>query len=194
MMGRRSYVAFLSVALVVAMMTPAAAQSWNLYNGYTSLPTIPFVNGPMSPSNAATIDLTVGATSSPTPFVMDTGSTGIVVSSNYFNTTGAKLIGQGSQTYTSSGVVDTGYFYLTNVVIYQNGTTPLATARVTVLDVTNQSCLQGNYPSCHPNPNPTDIAYMGIGFDRGASSTQPPAPYNNTNPFINIVSLPQASR
>lgn len=30
---------------------------------------------------------------------------------------------------------------------------------------------------------------MGVGFDRGASSTQPPAPYNNTNPFTNIVSL-----
>src|SRR5215472_9916457 len=109
MIGRRSYVAILSVALVVAMMTSAAAQSWNLYNGYTSLPTISFVNGPMSPTNPATVNLAVGGASSPTSFLMDTGSTGIVVSSDHF-TPGPNTVyvGQGSQTYTSSGIVENG--------------------------------------------------------------------------------------
>jgi hypothetical protein len=60
--------------------------------------------------------------------------------------------------------------------------------RVTVLDVTSETCLQG-YSNCTENLHPTGVAYMGVGFDRGSSSTQPPAPYNNTNPFINIVSL-----
>ena len=188
MIGRRSYVAILSAALAVATMTPALAQSWNLYNGYTSLPTISFVNGPMSPTNPAKVDLTVGGASSPTAFTMDTGSTGIVVSPDHF-TPGPNdvYVGQGSQTYTSSGIVDSGNFYLTKVVIY-NGSTPIATATVTVLEVTNQTCVAGSL-GCSPNSNPTNIAYMGVGFDRGASSTQPPAPYNNTNPFINITSL-----
>jgi hypothetical protein len=146
------------------------------------------MNSPGS-TTAATVDLTVGAASSPTPFVMDTGSTGIVVSSDHFSPgPNDKYVGQGSQTYTSSGIVDNGNFYLTNVVIYQNSSTPLATARVTVLDVTNQTCLP-NYPSCTSNSNPTGVAYMGVGFDRGTSSIQPPAAYGNTNPFINIVSL-----
>src|SRR5580692_3482401 len=120
---------------------------------------------------------------------MDTGSTGIVVSSNFF-TPGPNdvYVAQATQTYTSSGKVEHGSFYLTNVVIYENSTTPLATARVTVLDVTSETCLSG-YSTCVANPHPTNVAYMGIGFDRGSSSTQPPAPYNNTNPFINIVSL-----
>jgi autotransporter-associated beta strand protein len=189
MIRRRSHGAVLGLGLVVAMMTSAQAQSWNLYDGDTSLPTIPFANGAMSPTNAATVSLAVGSALSPTPFVMDTGSTGIVVTPDRF-TPGPNdvYVGQGSQTYTSSGIVENGSFYLTNVVIYQNSSTPLATARVTVLEVTSVTCLP-NYPNCQPNPNPTGVAYMGVGFDRGASSTQPPAPYNNTNPFINIVSL-----
>ena len=189
MIRRRSHGAVLGIGLLAAMTVAAQSQSWNLYNGDTSLPTIPFVGGAMSPTKAASVDLALGSASSPTPFVMDTGSTGIVVSSNFF-TPGPNdvYVGQGTQTYTSSGKVEHGSLYLTNVVIYENSSTPLATARVTVLDVTSETCLSG-YSTCVANPHPTNVAYMGIGFDRGSSSTQPPAPYNNTNPFINIVSL-----
>src|ERR1700761_8309515 len=69
----------LGAGLAVAMMASAQAQSWSLYDGYTSLPTIPFVNGPMSPTKTAKVDLEVGGAKKPIPFVMDTGSTGIVV-------------------------------------------------------------------------------------------------------------------
>jgi autotransporter-associated beta strand protein len=178
----------LGAGLAVAMMASAQAQSWSLYDGYTSLPTIPFVNGPMSPTKTAKVDLEVGGAKKPIPFVMDTGSTGIVVSKKYFKREpGDVYIGKGKQVYTSSGRVEHGKFYLTNVVIYQNSTTPLATARVTVMDVTKVTCLR-HHPKCRPNSNP-DVAYMGVGFDRGKASTQPPAPNNNTNPFVNIVSL-----
>ena len=71
MIRRRSYAVILAIGLVVATMTSAQAQSWNLYGGYTSLPTIPFVSGQMNSNgstNAATVDLTVGAASSATPF------------------------------------------------------------------------------------------------------------------------------
>jgi autotransporter-associated beta strand protein len=189
MIRRKSHGAVLGVGLLVAMTASARAQSWNLYNGDTSIPTISFTNGPMSPTKAAKVDLELGNASKPTPFVMDTGSTGIVVTPDHF-TPGPNdvYVGQGSQTYTSSGKVENGSFYLTNVVIYQNSTTPIATAQVTILEVTSITCLQG-HPKCKKNLHPTGVAYMGVGFDRGASSTQPPAPYNNTNPFINIVSL-----
>ena len=144
MIRRRSHGAVLGVGLLAAMTVAAQSQSWNLYNGDTSLPTISFVGGAMSPTKAASVDLALGSASSPTPFVMDTGSTGIVVSSNFF-TPGPNdvYVGQGTQTYTSSGKVEHGSFYLTNVVIYENSTTPLATARVTVLDVTSETCLSG---------------------------------------------------
>ena len=189
MIGQKSRVTFLSAGLVVAMMASAEAQSWSLYDGYTSLPTIPFVGGAMSSTHAAKVDLAVGGASRPTPFVMDTGSTGIVVSPDYFKRGPDDVyVGKGKQVYTSSGKVLHGKFYLTDVVIYENHGTPLATARVTVMEVTRETCLE-HHPKCKKNLHPTGVAYMGVGFDRGASSTQPPAPYNNTNPFTNIVSL-----
>ena len=186
MIRRRSCAAVLSAGLIVATMTPAKAQSWNLYNGDTTSLTIPFVGGSMSSTNGATVNLSVGG-GQLAAYTVDTGSTGIVVSSQYF-TPGPNdvYVGQGNQTYTSSGKVENGSFYLTSVGIY-NGSTLDATARVTVLEVTSESCETG-HPNCGAQQIP-NIAYMGVGFDRGVSSVQPPAPYNNTNPFINIVSL-----
>jgi len=99
MIRRRSHSAVLGIGLVVAMTASAQAQSWNLYNGDTSLATIPFASGAMSPTNAATVDLEVGGASKPTPFVMDTGSTGIVVTPDNFKPGRNDVyVGQGSQT------------------------------------------------------------------------------------------------
>ena len=70
MIRRRSHGAVLGIGLLAAMTVAAQSQSWNLYNGDTSLPTIPFVGGAMSPTKAASVDLALGSASSPTPFVM----------------------------------------------------------------------------------------------------------------------------
>jgi autotransporter-associated beta strand protein len=182
-------VTVLSVGLFAATIASAHAQSWSLYDDYTSLSTIPFVKGPISSGKPAKVDLEVGDAKTPIPFVMDTGSTGIVVSKRYFKPgPNDKYVGNGKQVYSSSGKVEHGKYYVTDVVIYQNKTTPLATAQVTILDVTHTTCLP-HHPKCKSSWDPK-VAYMGIGFDAtGKSATQPKAPYNNTNPFINIVSL-----
>ena len=98
MIRRKSHGAVLGVGLLVAMTASARAQSWNLYNGDTSIPTISFTNGPMSPTKAAKVDLELGNASKPTPFVMDTGSTGIVVTPDHF-TPGPNdvYVGQGAE-------------------------------------------------------------------------------------------------
>jgi len=189
--------------LVIAVSAPASAQSWNLYGGYTSLPKISFADGAMSTTNGASVYLTMTG-KSPTKFVVDTGSTGIIVTPDNF-TPGPndRAVGTGSQFYSSSGLLSTGTFYETNVVINNTATVAspgvpsvagaaLATAKVTVLLVTNQTCTIAGR-SCTPSTNPTGVAYMGVGFDRGASSINPPAAYNNTNPFINITSLQSGS-
>ncbi|NDH60295.1 MAG: hypothetical protein EBY18_01310 [Alphaproteobacteria bacterium] len=184
------------LASALAAGAPARAQSWNLYGGYTSLPTIAFADGPMGTSTGASVYLSMTG-SNPTKFVMDTGSTGIIVSPDNFKPGPNDLaVGTGSQFYSSSGLLSTGTFYETNVVINQTpapGGTPtaLATSKVTVLLVTNQTCTIPDR-ACTPTPpggTPSGIAYMGVGFDRGASSINPPAANNNTNPFINIVSI-----
>ena len=189
--------------LAIAVSAPAFAQSWNLYGGYTSLPTISFADGAMSTTNGASIYLTMTG-GNPTKFVMDTGSTGIIVTPDNF-TPGPndRAVGTGSQFYSSSGLLSTGTFYETNVVINNTATVSspgvasvagaaLATAKVTVLLVTNQTCTIAGR-TCTPSSNPTGVAYMGVGFDRGSSSINAPAAYNNTNPFINITSLQSGS-
>ncbi len=66
------------ISLAVLLANGAAhAQSVNLYNGSTTVPTIPFITT-MS-GGGATLSLTVG-NSAPGTFVLDTGSNGILVS------------------------------------------------------------------------------------------------------------------
>lgn len=188
--------AFAGLLAPLAATGPARAQSWNLYDSNVSLPTISFAGGAMSPTNAATVYLTMSGGTGSTltrAFTMDTGSTGIIATADNF-TPGPNdvLIGPGTQYYSSSGRQENGYFYETNVVINKDASTPLATAKVTVLLVTNITC-KFTDKGCVANPNPSGVAYMGVGFNRGDSAIAPPAPYNNTNPFTNIVSLAQAA-
>ena len=194
MIGQKSRVTFLSAGLVVAMMASAEAQSWSLYDGYTSLPTIPFVGGAMSSIHAAKVDLAVGGASRLTPFVMDTGSTGIVVSPDYFKRGPDDVyVGKGKQVYTSSGKVLHGKFYLTDVVIYENRGTPLATARVTVMEVTRETCLE-HHPKCKKNLHPTGVATWE--WASIAEQVQPNRRRPTTTPIRSPISFPspRASR
>jgi len=174
----------------------AQAQSVNLYGGSVSVPTISFANGPMNVNNGATISLGVGSTPV-MAYVMDTGSNGILISQDKFNPTGATYVGMGTETLTSDGITYTGKLYTTNVGINNvpAGGGPLtlaATATVTVLDVTSTTTCAKVAPfNCTTNTNPTDIAYMGVGFNRNVSTVTPDVSSQviNTNPFINIVSI-----
>lgn len=166
---------------------PAYAQAtWNT-GTYTTAPVfIPFVGGTMSSSNPGTVDLKVGTGNTTTSaFTMDTGSTGIVATSDNFKPGPTDVaVGSGSITYTSSGKIENGTFYQTTVAIESTagGTHTVATAQVTALLVTSITC-QTNPRDCTPNPNPTGVAFMGIGFDRGTAAAA------NANPFLSLTSI-----
>jgi outer membrane autotransporter protein len=177
---------------------PALAQSWNLYNGTTSF-YVPFwgfpdPNGPpqlvsMSPSQPGQVWLSLN-NGWPTLFTMDTGSSGIIASAkNNFNQTvfpvSGPSLGPGSQYYDSSGVQLNGQYYLTNVSIRSSFATEVTTATVVALLVDNQTC-QFTTKGCVNHSNPTGIAYMGVGFDRGVSAITPTGTNTNVNPFINV--------
>ena len=131
-----------------------------------------------------------------TLFTMDTGSSGIIASAQnnkqqtVLPVSGPSL-GRGSQYYDSSGIQLNGQFYLTNVSIRSSELTEATTATVVALLVENQTC-QFTTKGCSPNSNPTGIAYMGVGFDRGVSAITPSGSNTNVNPFIN-VSMPSSS-
>jgi uncharacterized protein with beta-barrel porin domain len=182
---------------------PALAQSWNLYNGTTSF-LIPFwkqtgentyAQTTMSAGQPGQVWLSLNGGQS-TLFTMDTGSSGIIASAQnnkqqtVFPVSGPSL-GRGSQYYDSSGIQLNGQFYLTNVSIRSSELTEATTATVVALLVENQTC-QFTTKGCSPNSNPTGIAYMGVGFDRGVSAITPSGSNTNVNPFIN-VNMPSSS-
>jgi len=188
----------LAAGMSVLFAGPAGAQSWNYYQGTSSF-FVPFAGGAMNASlygyGTVSLTLSYGAVLTNTSnFAMDTGSTGILASPDRFIPGPADtLLGPGSITYTSSGNINQGLVYMTDVVINgQDGQT--ATARVPILRVTSIGCEPAKQAAgqCTPNPNPTNLSFMGVGFDRGAANAAAGAAVQlapSGNPFLNLTAI-----
>ena len=171
----------------VAAATPCEAEdgSPQAYRGLTAI-AIPYANGPIQMDHVPKIWLRLSG-SEPRRFGMDTGSTGIVVSSEHY-IPGPNDIddGPGQLTYSSSGRVLHGTHWTTDIEIMQGRERPAATARVQVLRVERITCLP-NARDCEPRERPRGVSYMGIGF--GRSAAQGTAPTAQRNPFIALTAL-----
>jgi uncharacterized protein with beta-barrel porin domain len=174
-----------AVLALSAAALPASAQSWNYYNGYTNSAFVPFVdNKAMSLNQAGLISLSLpmNSGSTTTNFTMDTGSTGIAASADYFKPpAGSQPIMPGQIVYTSSNKIEAGYWYMTSFSINGADGKPVATAQVPVLQVLTVC------PTSNPNCGvaATGVAFMGVGFGRGNGSSV----LGNTNPFLGLTSL-----
>jgi hypothetical protein len=184
-MQLRCIVVAAALALLDGAVACAQEAPWTQYRGLSALE-IPYANGPVSTTRVPEVWLKLHG-SAPRRFSMDTGSTGIVVAAAHY-TPGLGDIddGPGRLVYNSSGRVLSGERYTTDVVIQRDGDTPLATARVQVLRVTQITCLE-RARDCRPERDPGGVAFMGVGFDReSAQGTEASAP---KNPFTSLVSL-----
>jgi hypothetical protein len=182
---RRRLATALLASLAVAL--PAAAQSLppHAYEGLDAV-AIPYANGPVRLEHVPEIWLKLPG-SEPRRFGMDTGSTGIVVSSeHYVPAPGDIEGGPGRIVYNSSGRVLHGTHWTTSVEIMHDRERPAASARVQVLRVDRITCLQ-HARDCEPRERPGGVAYMGVGFDRDAA--QGSAPTAQRNPFVALTSL-----
>jgi hypothetical protein len=147
------------------------------------------VDGPITNASVPTIYAKVGNYSDGIAFGMDTGSTGTVISPEYFapgvNDT---LQGLGSVTYSSSGIIWSGEVWRTNVSLMSSASEVVAIASVDVLVVHEQTCVV-NPRFCTPKSAPTGIHFMGIGFNSGTGFTQPPSVVAAAanNPFTNLI-------
>ena len=170
--------------------------NWNLY-GNTESALIPFTNTtPLTPGSTPTLSLQVGGGSAMS-FGMDTGSTGIAISSSLY-TPGAndRLIGSGATQYSSSGLQYNGNVYQTTVNINGAAGSVVATSVVDVLVVTGATCYkyQATYCPGGINTTPvgvniTDIHYAGIGFAAGNGFMGSAIAASAANPFTNIVTI-----
>jgi hypothetical protein len=181
----RCIVVTAALALLDAGMAHAQDAPWAQYRGLTALE-IPYANGPIDATRVPEIWLGLHG-SAPRRFGMDTGSTGIVVSADHYAPgLGDVDDGPGRMVYNSSGRILEGERYTTDVVVQRDGDTPLATARVQVLRVTQIACLE-RARNCRPERDPSGVAFMGVGFDReSAQGTEAGTP---KNPFTSLVSL-----
>lgn len=138
-------------------------------------------------NDSPTVNISFNGSEHHVPFIMDTGSVGIIASEDIFQPApGAQNLGPGRQIYSSSGIVEEGTWWSATQNIYDSNGTLLATSNVPVLQVTKISC-QPHARGCQANDHPTGISVMGIGFAR-ESNEQPlgTPPYNA---FLNLQTV-----
>ena len=116
--------------------------------------------------------------------VMDTGSTGVVVSASAIP--GFEQLpksGPATLTYTSSGRIMRGVWVTVPVTITGANGASFTTRPVPVLAVTSIDCTE-TARSCAPRNDPRHVAMIGVGFGRRSRSQSEGTADNN--PFLNI--------
>ncbi|HXU58279.1 MAG TPA: autotransporter outer membrane beta-barrel domain-containing protein, partial [Verrucomicrobiae bacterium] len=164
------------------------AQTTNLVEGGDTV-FVPYVNGTNGPEAGLqpTVGLGFDDSSHVSSFTMDTGSTGIVVSADLFHPgPDSKKLGPGSQTYSSSGRIEEGFWYTAKEKIYDANGNLVATAEVPVLRITRIRCT-ADARDCTPTNDPKGVSIMGVGFARESSTQTHATP--NYNAFLNLTSV-----
>jgi len=162
------------------------------YSAFSSYYTIPFVGSPSLKSLGTSLlyikayaATTSTASSTTTSFIVDTGSTGVVMPASaiagYVNGTGTP----GSITYSSSGLTLSGYYTNAYVsfptAVNQNSVATTAQSSLPVLAVTSATCSGNGVDPCS-----TTIPYMlGVGFGRGTTTYGSPV----YNAFVNLTEM-----
>ena len=117
-------------------------------------------------------------------FQMDTGSVGIIASEDHFRPgRNARNLGPGQQTYSSSGIVENGTWWLDTVYMYDAEGNRMAEAEVPVLLVRSITCLP-DARDCRPRERAHGVAMMGVGFDREGDKQPHGTP--DYNAFLNL--------
>ena len=117
--------------------------------------------------------------------VMDTGSTGIVVSASAIpNIDRLPSRGPGTLTYTSSGRIERGDWVVVRATIAGANGASVTTLPIPVLAVRSVACLD-NARHCTVREDPRHVAMIGVGFGRRGNPEGPHGP--DINPFLNLA-------
>lgn len=123
----------------------------------------------------------------PFEMVMDTGSTGILVSAREIpNIDALPDLGPGKLTYTSSGRVMIGRWVTTPMTIIGGNGASIRTAPMPVLAITRIECLS-SARRCTPADDPRGVSMMGVGFGREHDRQTQSGP--DKNPFLNVAHI-----
>lgn len=205
-------------AVLILGPSAARAANWTMYDSYTQSYSVGYANV-LNPnltlshalSTGSLLSLAVqvngGSTLYPT---MDTGSTGVVISSNKLASY-SPIGEQGWVFYNSSGLLLTGVYNTVTLTLVgakdSLGNPATVDATLPILVVTGATCLGigANADSCNANYSVSNTEMFGIGFDRNTMGTGPVNTSNPTaaaaylngapttsqayNPFLNIAGM-----
>lgn len=85
-----------------------------------------------------------------------------------------------------SGNTYSGNYYLAPVSFTLADGTVVSTAPILVLGITSASCAPG-HPKCNDHPPKPDLHYLGVGFDRGATSSADSFTSPVDNAFLQVA-------
>ncbi|MHB2206259.1 hypothetical protein [Methylobacterium sp. CM6257] len=117
------------------------------------------------------------------PVLVDTGSTGIVVSAARISGLETLASRPGRLTYTSSGRIMVGRWVRMPVTVWGRDGESMITRPIPVLAVDRIDCT-ARPRNCVPEDAPAHVAMMGIGFGREDDSQAQSTP--DTNPLLNV--------
>ena len=185
-LSRSVTLAALGALPLLTLSPPAAATGTITALGVDSV-FLPFAggvtNGLLTGSPALSVSIGTGAAEN---FIMDTGSTGMVVyNTGYTPPQGATpILTNVVQAYASNNVSFTGNVYNTTVQIGSGSDS--AIANVPLLVATSASCTTGSGCTI-----PSSWRFMGVGFGESASSTTNWQTLNTIqrNPLFNITGI-----
>jgi hypothetical protein len=186
--GRRRRVAAGTLVLccgILALATPAAAGPRPDYADGRAGTFLPYLNAPARGDDidrSPRLGLSFGG--EPRPVLMDTGSTGIVVSASRIPEVDALPAKPGRITYSSSGRIMIGRWVTTPVTIWGRNGARVTTAPIPVLAVDRIDCT-GRARRCTPEDAPGHVAMMGVGFGREYDGQSRGTP--ETNPLLNLA-------
>jgi hypothetical protein len=152
-----------------------------------------YANAPGQHQNITQVPkLKISFGDTPSEIVMDTGSTGILVSASRIpNIDALPSRGDGRLTYSSSGRVMIGRWVETPVTIVGGSGAIARTAPMPVLAVTRIECTSWAR-RCTPTNDPRGVAMMGVGFGREHDHQTQSGP--DRNPFLRIAQIAERER
>ncbi|WP_081368789.1 hypothetical protein [Granulibacter bethesdensis] len=170
-------------ALIAASCAPHAGHSGDFTRNDGSVE-LTFLNNPQSgEARRESPSLLVSLGGVRMRAIMDTGSTGVVISATALpdNAT-LRDLGPAELTYSSSGRIMIGRWVLTRVTVTGAHGHQFISSPIPVLAVMQIACLP-TARSCIPSDHPRDVAMLGIGFAREDDHQQQSGPSHN--PFLN---------
>ena len=177
-----------AVAALVLGAAPALAASSNPYDAFDQTAFLAYLNAPDAGADLTRpprLRISFGGRSY--AVVMDTGSTGIVVSADKIpNIDRLQSLGPGQLTYSSSGRIMIGRWVMTPVTIMGRNGTSIAAAPIPVLAVDRVECMD-SARRCTPREDPRGISMLGIGFARRGDHQAQSGPAKN--PFLHVATV-----